>query len=553
MLTFAGLESFSTACCQPQPSSWNLAHRQQSLRQVGLSWKRSQVNTISRIFFGGLLLPSLAWLLVDCLGSVQTRAPGIEQHQMGWAQVAAWRGGSKALKTPNIHQRTPPNLLIDYSQLSTRNSSNRSAGSEQTIPTSQEIKKEPTFYSESSFLHSPNFFFSNQPFGFTRAPFDRRSESQRPSGSFSALKQAWKEAKEVKGDVTMTHNPSRMWHENAVAFDRNAYIPETDESIDKPWLTAKSTESFKRILPFVARQRSSGIYIPRGHLNRAASSLHSLTEASQAHPISRPEFFGSSPLRSDRMMTSPIAKGANVPWSTEPTDYSAVQSTTRADSVSRHADRFIKGEQGDSLPIRWAWSPTPIDHTLKADVNSKSEFESDRSVEFLSWSSEAITKPDLRWTNSTDLTTSSQMEEYTSRNLKDNINRNAGLSNLASRPVSLARDVSLASGPAVLMSYRQPDISLNRMSNKIQPSKHMYNSKQEKKWSLVNKYDKVSGRGNKETDEKVALRYNQVPWQYTPKCRSCGRPMLQDSFCSEDFGKRLNIDIAAISPQNLIN
>ncbi|XP_018651215.1 hypothetical protein Smp_087690 [Schistosoma mansoni] len=27
----------------------------------------------------------------------------------------------------------------------------------------------------------------------------------------------------------------------------------------------------------------------------------------------------------------------------------------------------------------------------------------------------------------------------------------------------------------------------------------------------------------------------QLPWNYKPKCRSCGRPLLQDSFCIDDF------------------
>ncbi|VDP67717.1 unnamed protein product [Echinostoma caproni] len=30
---------------------------------------------------------------------------------------------------------------------------------------------------------------------------------------------------------------------------------------------------------------------------------------------------------------------------------------------------------------------------------------------------------------------------------------------------------------------------------------------------------------------------SRLPWNYQPRCRSCGRPMLQDSFCSDDFGK----------------
>ncbi|KAA0195125.1 hypothetical protein FBUS_02604 [Fasciolopsis buskii] len=30
---------------------------------------------------------------------------------------------------------------------------------------------------------------------------------------------------------------------------------------------------------------------------------------------------------------------------------------------------------------------------------------------------------------------------------------------------------------------------------------------------------------------------SRFPWTYQPKCRSCGRPMLQDSFCADDFGK----------------
>ncbi|CAH8536671.1 unnamed protein product [Heterobilharzia americana] len=33
----------------------------------------------------------------------------------------------------------------------------------------------------------------------------------------------------------------------------------------------------------------------------------------------------------------------------------------------------------------------------------------------------------------------------------------------------------------------------------------------------------------------------QLPWNYKPKCRSCGRPLLQDSFCSDDFVMRVYI------------
>lgn len=33
------------------------------------------------------------------------------------------------------------------------------------------------------------------------------------------------------------------------------------------------------------------------------------------------------------------------------------------------------------------------------------------------------------------------------------------------------------------------------------------------------------------------LNLLDLPWDYKPKCRSCGKAMLQDSFCSDDFGK----------------
>ncbi|GAA47291.1 hypothetical protein CLF_100181 [Clonorchis sinensis] len=31
------------------------------------------------------------------------------------------------------------------------------------------------------------------------------------------------------------------------------------------------------------------------------------------------------------------------------------------------------------------------------------------------------------------------------------------------------------------------------------------------------------------------------PWNYQPRCRSCGRPLLQDSFCSDDFDEKQTI------------
>nr|CAH8845976.1 unnamed protein product [Trichobilharzia regenti] len=40
----------------------------------------------------------------------------------------------------------------------------------------------------------------------------------------------------------------------------------------------------------------------------------------------------------------------------------------------------------------------------------------------------------------------------------------------------------------------------------------------------------------------------QLPWNYKPKCRSCGRPLLQDSFCADDFVMRVYIYKESIEP-----
>ncbi|CAH8557131.1 unnamed protein product [Schistosoma rodhaini] len=40
----------------------------------------------------------------------------------------------------------------------------------------------------------------------------------------------------------------------------------------------------------------------------------------------------------------------------------------------------------------------------------------------------------------------------------------------------------------------------------------------------------------------------QLPWNYKPKCRSCGRPLLQDSFCIDDFVLRVYIYKEFVEP-----
>ncbi|KAH8877940.1 Metalloproteinase inhibitor 1 [Schistosoma japonicum] len=45
----------------------------------------------------------------------------------------------------------------------------------------------------------------------------------------------------------------------------------------------------------------------------------------------------------------------------------------------------------------------------------------------------------------------------------------------------------------------------------------------------------------------------QLPWNYKPKCRSCGRPLLQDSFCVDDFVLRVYIYKESVEPNGQRN
>ncbi|TPP66437.1 hypothetical protein FGIG_10243 [Fasciola gigantica] len=85
--------------------------------------------------------------------------------------------------------------------------------------------------------------------------------------------------------------------------------------------------------------------------------------------------------------------------------------------------------------------------------------------------------------------------------------------------------------PYLPYDVTQQQIGRRAASSKHVPGSPVYNSIPP--WYA----DKYRRMPRDESDDSLSGT-NRFPWNYQPKCRSCGRPMLQDSFCSDDFGTK---------------
>ncbi|CAH8846001.1 unnamed protein product [Trichobilharzia szidati] len=91
--------------------------------------------------------------------------------------------------------------------------------------------------------------------------------------------------------------------------------------------------------------------------------------------------------------------------------------------------------------------------------------------------------------------------------------------------------------------YKKPSVDRNYQHDLSYPQ-----SATSLYYSLPSWYSLRYRRYPREEPLSIYNDNTQLPWNYKPKCRSCGRPLLQDSFCADDFVMRVYIYKESIEP-----